>query len=81
MAIRSRVGFVSSVRKGQVIVAWNIASLWQRSYAMHSQVYSAMLSRGYSGEPKVMDELSVTFKDWLWLGVAVLIFGLSLWQK
>jgi len=81
MAIRSRVGFVSSVRKGQGIVAWNIASLWQRSYAMHSQVYSAMLSRGYSGEPKVMDEFSVVFKDWLWLGVAISIFGLSLWQN
>lgn len=80
-AIKSRVGFVSSVKRGQGIVAANIASLWQRSYALHNQVYNAMLSRGYSGEPKVMDEFCATFKDWLCLGAAILIFGLSLWQN
>jgi cobalt/nickel transport system permease protein len=81
IAIRSRVGHVSSVKSGQGVVAWNISSLWQRSYQMHSQVYSAMLSRGYSGEPRVMDEFHATSKDWLCLGLAALTFGLSLWQN
>lgn len=81
LAIKSRVGHISSVKKGQGVVAWNIACLWQRSYALHNQVYSAMLSRGYSGEPKVMDEFRSTYKDWFWLGVAFFILGLSLWQK
>jgi len=81
LAIKSRVEFVSSLKSGQGIVAWNIASLWQRSYAMHNEVYSAMLSRGYGGEPKVMDEFRATFKDWLSLGIAGLIFIFSLWQN
>ncbi|MDD5044509.1 MAG: cobalt ECF transporter T component CbiQ [Candidatus Omnitrophica bacterium] len=81
LAIKSRVQFVSSLKSGQGIVAWNIAGLWQRSYAMHNEVYAAMLSRGYSGEPRVMDEFRTTFKDWLCLGIAALIFILSLWQK
>ena len=80
-AIKSRVGYVSGVKTGQGIVAWNMSLLWQRSYAMHNEVYQAMLSRGYSGEPKVMDEPRSSFKDWLFLTVAILIFGLSLWQK
>lgn len=80
LAIKSRVGSVSSIKKGRGVVAWNIASLWQRSYQMHSQVYNSMLSRGYSGEPKVMNEFHITFKDWLCLGIAVLVFSLSLWQ-
>lgn len=80
LAIKSRVGRVASVRRGQHIVAWNIANLWQRSYAMHDQVYSAMLSRGYMGEPAVMDDFSVTIRDWLWLGAALLILVFSLWR-
>jgi cobalt/nickel transport system permease protein len=78
-AIKSRVGFVSGVKSAQGIVAWNIASLWQRSYALQGQVYGAMLSRGYAGEPKVLDEFKVTGKDWFCLGGAILIFALSLW--
>jgi len=81
LAIKSRVGHIASVKKGQGVVAWNIASLWQRSYALHNQVYDAMLSRGYDGEPKVMDEFRATYLDWFWLGVAFLVLGLSLWQK
>ncbi len=80
-AIQSRVGHVSSVRKGQGIVAWNIASLWQRSYVMHSQVYSAMLSRGYAGEPRVLEALRIGFKDILFFVAALLILGLCLWQN
>ncbi|MDD4953866.1 MAG: cobalt ECF transporter T component CbiQ, partial [Candidatus Omnitrophica bacterium] len=81
LAIKSRVGFVSSAKRGQGIVAWNIAGLWQRSYQAQAQVYSAMLSRGYTGEPKIMDEVSSGLKDWIWLGITIIIFGLSLWQN
>lgn len=78
MAIKSRVGNVSSIKRGQRMTAINIASLWQRSYGMHAEVYNAMLSRGFSGEPKEMDDFRVAFIDWLWLGIVVGILGLSL---
>lgn len=76
LAIKSRVGVISSVRKGQGIVAWNIASLWQRSYQMNEDVYKAMLSRGYHGEPVILNEFKTKPKDWLWLFVSVLISSL-----
>ncbi|MFH1075197.1 MAG: cobalt ECF transporter T component CbiQ [Candidatus Firestonebacteria bacterium] len=53
LALKSRTGFNIHYKRGQKIVAWNIASLWQRSFHLYQEVYSAMLSRGYSGEPKV----------------------------
>jgi cobalt/nickel transport system permease protein len=51
-AIKSRVGIVSAHRKGQRIVAWNMANMWNRAEQMNEQVYLAMLSRGYTGEPR-----------------------------
>jgi len=54
-AVKSRSGRIFSQRKGQKIVASGIASLWQRSYQMQAEVYRAMLSRGFTGEPKAYD--------------------------
>jgi cobalt/nickel transport system permease protein len=53
LAVKSRAGSNIHYKRGQKIVSWNIASLWQRSFQLYQEVYSAMLSRGYSGEPKV----------------------------
>lgn len=50
-AIKSRVGAKVHYKKGQHIVAWNIAHLWSRSCQFNEDVYKAMLSRGYRGEP------------------------------
>lgn len=80
IAIKSRVEYVTCVKKGQRVVACNIASLWQRSYKMQNDVYQAMLSRGYDAEPKLLDEFSATFKDWIWLGAIGVLFLLSLWK-
>ncbi len=51
LAIKSRVGAKVHYKKGRHIVAWNIAYLWARSYKLNEDVYKAMLSRGYRGEP------------------------------
>lgn len=75
LAIKSRIGSVSSVKGGQVLVAWNISSLWQRSYQLNEEVYQAMLSRGYRGEPAVLNDFKAKAADWLWLFAAVLIAG------
>lgn len=74
LAIQSRVGFVTSARKGQKVVAGSISGLWWRSYQMQNDVYLAMLSRGYEGESKVLDRFSVKIRDWDWLLVVVTIF-------
>jgi len=73
LAIKSRVGNIFSVRKGQGIVAWNISYLWQRSYKLNEDVYKAMLSRGYQGEAVVLNDSTIKVKDWLYLFMSILI--------
>ncbi len=67
LSIKSRTGGVLHYKKGQKIVAWNIAYLWQRSYGLSQQVYNAMLSRGYTGEVVLLDDFKAKLKDWIWL--------------
>ncbi len=78
-AIKSRVGLVVHYKKGQKIVAWNIAFLWARSYQLNEDVYKAMLSRGYRGEPFILDDFKMRFGDWLWLACSGAIFLITLY--
>ena len=79
LAIKSRVGARVSYARGQKVVAWNIGNLWQRSSLLNEQVYSAMLSRGYTGEPRVLEEFKAGLRDWAWLISALLISVFSLY--
>ncbi|MCX5642367.1 MAG: cobalt ECF transporter T component CbiQ [Candidatus Omnitrophica bacterium] len=74
LAVKSRVGIKIRPKKGQRIVASNITSLWQRSYQLNEDVYQAMLSRGYNGEPLVLNNFKAGWQDWLWLLCALTIF-------
>ncbi|MDD5496110.1 MAG: cobalt ECF transporter T component CbiQ [Candidatus Omnitrophica bacterium] len=73
LAIKSRVGTSLGYKKGQHIVAWNMSSLWQRSYYLNEEVYLAMLSRGYTGEPKLSEDLKSGARDWAWLIFSVAV--------
>lgn len=76
LAIKSRVGMRIHYKKGQHLVAWNIASLWQRSYHLNEDVYKAMLSRGYQGEPIVWNNFEIKVKDKVWLCSVIIIFAI-----
>jgi len=67
LAIKSRVGARLHYKKGQHVVAWSISALWGRSYHLSENVYSAMLSRGYTGEPLILDDFATKLTDWGWL--------------
>jgi cobalt/nickel transport system permease protein len=67
LSIKSRVGTIIHYKRGQRIVAWNMACLWQRSYQLNEDVYHAMLSRGYRGEPALIYDFKLKFLDWLWM--------------
>ena len=67
LGIKSRTGGIIHHRKGRKIVAWNIATLWGRSVRMNEEVYNAMLSRGYTGEPRAMHHFRACAADWVWL--------------
>lgn len=73
LAIKSRVGALVHYKKGQGIVAWNIVSLWNRSFRLNEEVYKAMLSRGYRGEAMVWNDFRIQSIDWLWLSAVVII--------
>ena len=66
-AIRSRVGAGIHHHKGRKVVAWNMANLWMRSYVLNDQVYKAMVSRGFRGEPITLDHFRTRRRDWVWL--------------
>ncbi|MFH0940962.1 MAG: cobalt ECF transporter T component CbiQ [Candidatus Omnitrophota bacterium] len=76
LAIKSRVGTKLHYKRGQHIVSWNIAYLWQRSFQLNEDVYKAMLSRGYKGEPVVLNDFKARIIDGLWLFIVVLITGM-----
>lgn len=67
LAIKSRVGKITRTDLGRHIVASNISSLWQRSYHLNNEVYKAMLSRGFSGDPVILTNFKTKPLDWLWL--------------
>jgi len=79
ISIKSRVGFVSSVKTGRHIAAANMAGLWLQSYRMHSQVYDAMLSRGYTGDIRIMESFTATKTDFLFVIIAFLLLIGTVW--
>jgi cobalt/nickel transport system permease protein len=77
LAIKSRVGSVRIHHdKGRQIVTWKMATLWQRSLQLNEEVYNAMLSRGYTGEPRILDEFKTKARDWAWLFFVIAVFSL-----
>ncbi|MBN1548543.1 MAG: cobalt ECF transporter T component CbiQ [Syntrophaceae bacterium] len=79
LAIKSRVGTRIDYQRGQRLVAWNIASLWHRSYYLHEAVYNAMLSRGFTGEFVILDDFRATRKDWMWFVASLICCSGLIW--
>jgi len=77
LAIKSRVGRIVNYQCGQGIVAWNVASLWERSVKLNEEVYRAMLSRGFRGEVVAWNDFKIKTRDWFWLSAVVLIVYLG----
>jgi cobalt/nickel transport system permease protein len=71
-AVLSRVGSSLSPGKGRHLVAWNIAALWLRSHRSSEDVYRAMLSRGFKGEPVLLMDFKTSVRDWAFLAVLCL---------
>lgn len=78
-AIRSRAGFIRSARTGRRTVAASMAGLWLKSYTLQTQTYDAMLSRGYTGEPRVLEDFRVRPVDIIILAAAGMALCGSVW--
>jgi len=79
VAIKSRIGVSVRDREGRGTVAWNIASLWARSYRLNEEVYTAMLSRGYRGEAVADHDFRVRTPDWVWIACCGAVAGVAIY--
>ncbi|WP_298845945.1 cobalt ECF transporter T component CbiQ [Clostridium sp.] len=67
VAKKSRTFSKTSSKDGRHFVSNAIGSLFGKSYALSEEVYGAMLSRGYKGEPVIMNRFRFTLLDFQWL--------------
>ena len=68
LARLSRTGTLGSTRQEQAWVAAGIGSLLRRTQALGQAVFHAMLSRGYTGEARLLDPPRWRSEDWSFLG-------------
>ena len=48
---------------------------------MSEDVYSAMLSRGYTGEPVILDDFKTKLADYVWLFFVVIFIAIIFYLK
>jgi cobalt/nickel transport system permease protein len=79
MARRSRMVGRASGREERGFVTSAMGQLWAKTHATSEEVHDAMLSRGYTGEPRTLLSVRMKSSDWLWclfaLMVALLFVG------
>ncbi|MBE0428633.1 MAG: cobalt ECF transporter T component CbiQ [Thermoleophilia bacterium] len=62
-ARRSRLAGVSTPREDRRFVTGSMGALLGKSQALGEEVYAAMVSRGYSGEPRTLNRFSLAGRD------------------
>lgn len=67
-----------NVRGEQAWVAAGIASVFRRSHALSQAVYLAMISRGYTGEVRLLNEPRPQPRDWAFAAAAAAYAALAL---
>lgn len=74
IARKSRTFGKIDSKEGRHFVSNTIGSLFGKSYELSEEVYGAMLSRGYKGEPVIMNRFKFTLLDFQWiLGVVICV--------
>lgn len=79
LARMSRVIRKTSAGAGQKWIGSQIGVVLKKSLSTGEDVYSAMVSRGYTDELKVLDTFRVRPVDYLWSGFALLAVSVVLW--
>ena len=80
-ARRSRmVGRLSRV-EGRRLAAATAGALLGKALDLSSEVHLAMISRGYRGEPRLIDDFRLRTIDWAASGSFVLVAALALWGQ
>lgn len=75
LARKSRTIGRFTTREGHRFVSGAMGALWTKAFNLSEEVHAAMLSRGYTGEPRTLDSLQTTNLDRLW-GLFMILVGL-----
>jgi cobalt/nickel transport system permease protein len=59
-------------------IASRLGVLVGKSYRLSNEVHLAMISRGWTGNPALMDDFSIGRVDWLWIAITIGIIILSI---
>ena len=80
-ARRSRMVGRLSPREGRRLATATAGALLGKALDMSSEVHLAMISRGYRGEPRLIDDFRVTALDWAAAGGFLAVSSLALWMQ
>jgi cobalt/nickel transport system permease protein len=72
-ARRSRMAGASSPRDDRRFIGHSMGTLWGKSEALSEEVYAAMISRGYDGEPRSTRRFHAAPRDAVFLAFAILL--------
>ena len=72
----SRMVGPSSPREDRRFIASSMGTLLGKSHAFSEEVYGAMVSRGYNGEPVISHSFQARPADWFWLASVALAIAL-----
>ena len=70
--------------------AWRSAKEWigaisgvllGKSYSLSSEIYLAMVSRGFRGEPVLLTDFQTHSRDWLWFSLFFILSGITFFWK
>lgn len=56
-----------------------MGTLLDKSYHLSNEVYLAMLSRGFRGQPRVLETFQLRPQDWVWGFAMCGVAGMSIW--
>jgi cobalt/nickel transport system permease protein len=58
-----------------------LATTMVKSQHLSEEVYLAMLSRGYQGEVRILNALSLKRRDFIWVAFALVVASFLLWSN
>lgn len=79
LAKKSRIITKRTVGEGQRWVASQVGVLLKKSVKMSEDVYSAMLSRGFTNNIKIIDTFRISRVDYLWSGFFIFFIFFVIW--
>ncbi|MGB9792822.1 MAG: cobalt ECF transporter T component CbiQ [Thermacetogeniaceae bacterium] len=78
-ARQSRTVGRTSASEQRRFISGAMGTLWEKAFSLSEEVHAAMLSRGYTGEPRPLASFQMQQLDWLWSLLVVIISLITLW--